>query len=259
MLFIYSPINSFNWTARTVITLQRSAQGCRNSLGFQGGMPGWNDEANLQKPKLMLLSQKKANPPQRPPRWLSEHCDVRGNVATVQCLEVFSLCISPRKLLQYVFYRKPMGFRAASSKAGVKQQSGNCLRFGVRGPFLYFCHVPKYPVVGPKETKQHTCLWSWKFFAEQPQGLNMWLLKHFLKTKWIWDWVGWTLKPWLAQRPTLPKHHHTPLFVFCLWHSTRSSGLLVWSLGQRLLVNPSLEGCLWWDDTLTTYHVYLYF
>lgn len=53
-------------TTRTMIRLQRSTLARRNSPGvfyffFRGGTPAWNEKGNLEKPKLMFLSPKKAN------------------------------------------------------------------------------------------------------------------------------------------------------------------------------------------------------
>lgn len=56
-------------TTRTMITLQRSTLARRNRgffpgvfyFFFRGGTPAWNEKGNLEKPKLMFLSPKKAN------------------------------------------------------------------------------------------------------------------------------------------------------------------------------------------------------
>lgn len=139
--------------------------------GFWGEtMPGWNEEGNPQKPKLMFLSPKKANPSPRSPRWLSKHFNMRGNMAAVQCLEVFSLCIVPWKALQYVFHRKPCWLISSLLRADgitavvfgdlkIAELVPPSSRYEARAPSsckrTYFqvsagSHVPKYPVVGPK-------------------------------------------------------------------------------------------------------------
>lgn len=98
-------------------------------------------------------------------------------MAAVQCLEVFMLCIMPRKSLQYVFHRKLCWLISAQvrvAESGGTWRFGHCWDvssfvelWGSKVPFLVKdasldvsagSHVPKCPVVWPKGKKENT--WS---------------------------------------------------------------------------------------------------
>lgn len=92
--------NNFIWAITTIITLPRSKI---NSRGFWGGMLAWNEKGNLQKPKLMFFITKESKSFMKA---LPKHSNVRGNMAALQRLEVFSAHFW--KWLQHVFHKKTM-------------------------------------------------------------------------------------------------------------------------------------------------------
>lgn len=181
-------------------------------------------------------------------------------MAAVQCLEVFSLRVVPRKSLQYVFHRKPCwlisvlywvtgckvevlgDLEIAEMSPPSKRFRGQGSLFLVKDASLDVSaaiHVPECPAVWPKGKKENACLWSCSTTPHFPQNRHE-VVRTFSQT-WVNARRYGDAEPTVLNSEATQPTHLSPLFVFWLWHPARSSGLSLCSFGSGVICKPFTE------------------